>query len=146
MQPRLTLLTLGVAEVARARAFYERLGFVASSASTDGVAFFPAGGVVLALWAREDMAKDTGVAGASPATSSVTLAHNVGNEAEVDAALAQATAAGGRLVKPAHRAFWGGYTGYFADPDGYLWEVAYNPAWPLDGAGQLVLPPPKPHA
>lgn len=141
MQPRLSLVTLGVADVARARAFYERLGFTASSASTTDVTFFSAGGVVLGLFGRDALAADAGVADSGPATfSGVTLAHNVASEPEVEAALSAAAAAGGRIVKPAQRAFWGGWTGYFADPDGHLWEVAHNPHFPLDASGAIVLP------
>lgn len=143
MEPRLTLVTLGVGDVGRARAFYERLGFVASSAGNADVAFFPAGGVVLALFGRAALAADATVADGAPGFSGVALAHNVASEAEVEAVLAQAAAAGGRVVKPAQRAFWGGYSGYFADPDGHLWEVAHNPGFPLDGEGRLRLPPPK---
>lgn len=140
MEPRLSLVTLGVADVGLARAFYERLGFVASSASSDSVAFFDAGGVVLALFGRAALAHDAGVAGTSPGFSGVTLAHNVRSEPEVDAVMAAAIAAGGRLVKPAQRVFWGGWSGYFADPDGHLWEVAHNPFFPLDANGAVELP------
>ncbi|MDX2203972.1 MAG: VOC family protein [Hyphomicrobiaceae bacterium] len=141
MEPRLSLVTLGVADVARARDFYERMGFVASPASNDGVAFFRAGGVVLALFGRGPLAADAGVADDGPcAFTGVALAHNVASEPEVDAALAAAAAAGGRIVKSAQRAFWGGWSGYFADPDGHLWEVAHNPAFPLDASGGIVLP------
>ena len=141
MEPRLSLLTLGVADVARARAFYEKLGFVASSASTDEVAFFPAGGVVLAVFGRAALAKDAGVSDAQKAAfSGVALAHNVRTEEEVPAVLAAAEAAGGTIVKPAERAFWGGVSGYFSDPDGHLWEVACNPFFPLDAEGRVTLP------
>lgn len=140
MEPRLSLVTLGVADVARARAFYERLGFKASADSNDSVAFFAAGGVVLALFARCALAKDAGVAGSDPGFSGITLAHNVESPEAVIAVLAEAEKAGGRLVKPGQKAFWGGFSGYFADPDGHLWEVAYNPFWPFDAGGRLVLP------
>lgn len=146
MQPRLSLVTLGVADIARARRFYAALGFRASSASTDDVVFFPAGGVVLALFGRQALAEDANVADSAPAFSGVVLAHNVGSEPEVEAVLAEAVRAGGRLTKPAQRAFWGGYTGCFADPDGHLWEVAYNPGFPFDPSGHLVLPPADPTA
>jgi uncharacterized protein len=143
VQPRISLITLGVADVARARRFYETLGFVASGASQDGVAFFPAGGVVLALFGRKDLAHDASLADSRPGFSGIALAHNVGTEAEVEAVLNEAAAAGGRIIKPAQRVFWGGYSGYFADPDGHLWEVAHNPGFPLDAEGRLQLPPPK---
>jgi uncharacterized protein len=147
MEPRLTLITLGVADIARARQFYETLGFVASGASQDSVTFFPAGGVVLALWARKALAEDAGVEDSAQGFAGVALAHNARSEAEVDAVLAEAVAAGAKLVKQAKKVFWGGYSGYsgyFADPDQHLWEVAYNPGWPLDGTGRIVLPAPKP--
>lgn len=145
MQPRLNLVTLGVDDVARSRAFYERLGFKASGASQEGVAFFDAGGMVLALYGRAALAEDAQVADTPTGFSGVTLAHNVAAEAEVAAVLAEAVAAGARLVKPAQKVFWGGTSGYFADPDGHLWEVAHNPFFPFDGEGRLVLPPPLPH-
>jgi len=144
MEPRLTLVTLGVGDVQRARGFYERMGFVAIGPSDGSVAFLPAGSVVLALWGREALAEDAAVEDNRTGFSGVALAHNVRSEAEVDAVLAEAAAAGGRVVKPAQRAFWGGYTGYFADPDSHLWEVAYNPGFPLDAEGRIQLPTPKP--
>lgn len=144
MEPRLSLVTLGVADVARARRFYEALGFSASGASQETVTFFPAGGVVLALYGRRALAEDATVADSTPGFSGVALAHNARSEREVDAVLAEAVAAGGRLVKPGQTAFWGGYSGYFADPDGHLWEVAYNPHFPLDERGAVRLPPAKP--
>lgn len=140
MEPRLSLVTLGVGDVARARAFYERLGFRASPASQDTVTFFDAGGVVLALFGREALAADATVANGAAAFSGVALAHNVRSEHEVDLVLIEAKAAGGRVVKPGQKAFWGGYSGYFADPDGHLWEVAHNPFFPIDTDGRIVLP------
>ena len=142
MQPRLSLVTLGVADIAMARRFYETLGFKASAASQDSVTFFDAGGVVLALFGRAALAEDAHVADSPPAFPGVSLAHCVASEAEVDAVLAEAAAAGAKLLKPGQKAFWGGYSGYFADPDGHLWEVAYNPFFPLDAAGRVALPPP----
>lgn len=141
MEPRLSLLTLGVDDVPRARAFYETLGFVASSASTDEVAFFPAGGVVLALFGRTALARDAGLTDAGKVPfPGVVLAHNVRAEPEVAATLAVAERAGAAIVKPAERAFWGGVSGYFSDPDGHVWEVAYNPFFPLDAEGRVTLP------
>ena len=140
MEPRLSLVTLGVSDLARARSFYEQLGFTASSASNDDVTFFDAGGVALALFSRDSLARDADVAAAGSGFSGLALAHNVQAEVEVDAVLAQAAAAGGRIVKPAQRAPWGGRSGYFADPDGHLWEVAHNPFFPFDAAGRLQLP------
>jgi catechol 2,3-dioxygenase-like lactoylglutathione lyase family enzyme len=144
MEPRLTLVTLGVADVARARKFYEALGFAATGPSDGSVAFFPAGGVVLALFGRTALAEDAKVLDTVPGFSGVALAHNVRSEGDVERVLQEAVAAGGRLVKAAQRAFWGGTSGYFADLDGHLWEVAYNPEFPLDAEGRLQLPPPAP--
>lgn len=140
MQPRLTLVTLGVADVARSRAFYERMGFTASSASNPQVTFLDAGGLVLALWSRSDLAADAGIRDDGSGFAGISLAHNVGSPAEVDRVLAEAAQAGATPVKPGHATFWGGYSGYFGDPDGYLWEVAHNPFWPIDVEGRLVLP------
>jgi hypothetical protein len=140
MEPRLTFVTLGVSDMARARAFYEALGFEASKDSQASVTFLDAGGVVLSLFGRAALADDAKVADSAPGFSGVALAHNVRSEADVDRVLAEAVAAGGRLLKPGQKAFWGGYAGYFADPDGHLWEVAFNPFFPLDEAGRVVLP------
>ena len=142
MEPRLTLVTLGVADMARARRFYETLGFKASAASNAHVTFFQAGGTVLGLFGRAALAEDTHVPDSAPGFSGVSLAHNCRSEAEVDAVLAEAGAAGARLLKSGQKVFWGGYSGYFADPDGHLWEVAFNPHFPLDAAGRLQLPSP----
>ena len=132
-------MTLGVADVARSRAFYEALGFRAGSASQESVTFLDAGGVVLALYGRAALAEDAGVADTPTGFSGVTLAHNARSEAEVDGVLAEAVAAGAKLVKPACKVFWGGYSGYFADPDGHLWEVAYNPYFKLGDDGRIEL-------
>ena len=138
-----SLITLGVADLARAEAFYVALGWRRSDASVDGVVSFMRGGaVVLGLWGREELAEDAGLgrgdfaAGPSP----VALACNLPDEAAVDAALAAAEAAGGRVTRPAVRAEWGGYSGYAADPDGHLWEFAYNPGFPLQPDGSVRLP------
>ena len=141
MKPRITLITLGVSDVARARAFYERLGLKASSAGNKDVAFFDANGVVLGIWSRDALAEDAGVkpppAGQFGGT---TLAWNTTSEAEADRILAHAVACGAKLAKAARKTFWGGYSGYFQDPDGHLWEVAHNPFWPFDESGRVVLP------
>ena len=144
MEPRLSFVTLGVADMVRSRAFYERLGFKASSVSEEAVAFFDAGGVVLALFGREALAAYAGLDAVGSGFRGVTLAHNVSSEAEVGRVLAEAVAAGARLLRPAEKAFWGGITSYFADPDGHVWEVAYNPFFPLDATGRVQLPPPAP--
>jgi len=140
MEQRLSLVTLGVRDMARARGFYERLGWRASSASNDGVTFFKAGGVVLGLYGREALAEDASVSAEGSGFAGVALAHNTASRAAVDAVIVEAEAAGGTVVKPAEDVFWGGYSGYFADPDGHLWEVAWNPHFPFDEAGNLILP------
>jgi catechol 2,3-dioxygenase-like lactoylglutathione lyase family enzyme len=140
MEQRLSLVTLGVREMARARGFYERLGWRASSASNEAVTFFQAGGVVFGLYSREALAEDASVSPDGSGFSGVALAHNTQRREAVDAVIAEAEAAGGTVVKPAEDVFWGGYSGYFADPDGHLWEVAWNPHFPFDDAGNLVVP------
>ncbi|PPC79495.1 MAG: glyoxalase [Hyphomicrobium sp.] len=140
MQPRVTIVTLGVADMVRARAFYERLGFKASSTSTESVTFFDAGGIVLGLYGRAALAEDAHVSDGAAGFSGIALAHNVGSDAEVDAVLAEAVAAGAKLLKPGQKVFWGGYSGYVSDPDGHLWEVAHNPFLPLDANGLPELP------
>ena len=126
MEQRVSLITLGVADVQRARAFYERLGWTTKAAPDDDVVFFQAGGLVVALWGRQELAADSGVRD-TRGWGGVTLAHNVASPAEVDAVFAHAVSVGARPVKTPQNVFWGGYSSYFADPDCYLWEVAYNP-------------------
>jgi uncharacterized protein len=141
MKPRINVVTLGVADIAVSRAFYERLGFVASSASTADVTFFDANGVVLALFGHKALAEDAHVAAdAAQPYRGQALAWNAASEAEVDAIIAHAEKSGGRVVKPAQKVFWGGYSGYFADPDNHLWEVAFNPFFPLDAGAHVQLP------
>ncbi|WP_150956096.1 VOC family protein [Microbacterium testaceum] len=139
MQQRVTLVTLGVGELERAIAFYRALGWTEHPSSVAGeVAFFDAGGMVVALWDRAKLAADSGV----PDTGGwggVTLAHNVREVAEVDAILADAEGAGARVARAGAETAWGGYSGVFVDPDGHPWEVAVNPGWPLDDAGRPVL-------
>lgn len=136
MEPRLSLVTLGVSDVARARGFYQALGFTLSPASQAEVAFFDLGGVVLSLWSRDALSADAGLPVAR-GFGGVSLAHNVRSRAEVDRVLAQAQSAGATILRPAHETAWGGYSGYFADPDGHPWEVAHNPFWTLDAHGRL---------
>ena len=139
--PAITLITLGVADVAKATAFYESLGFVKSAtASQDEVSFFRAGGVVLALWGREAQRDDANAGALWNGNGGMVVAQNVASEAEVDAAMARAVASGARILKPASTTFWGGYDGYFADPDGHIWEIAFNPHWGLDEDGVIELP------
>lgn len=134
MKPRITLLTLGVADLERAVAFYRdglglpTEGIVGTQFEHGAVAFFQLqGGLGLALWPRTSIAADTGLPLAEPSATEFTIGHNLASEAEVDAVMAQAARAGALIVKPAQATFWGGYAGYFQDPDGHLWEVAYNP-------------------
>ncbi|MDQ1704657.1 MAG: uncharacterized protein QOF18_1023 [Frankiaceae bacterium] len=139
---RITVITLGVADVGRATEFYQRLGWPLSSSSVAGeVSFFATVGCVLALFGQDALAADATLPTVEPsAFRGVATAINVASPAEVDAALAAAQAAGGRLVKPGQKVFWGGYSGYFADPDSNLWEVAHNPYWEVDERGVVLLP------
>ncbi len=141
MEARISLVTLGVADLQRSLRFYrDGLGWTLSSASGGDVAFFHTGGAILALYPRELLAADANLPAAGSGFGGITLAHNVASKELVDAALAQAAAAGGTILKPAQDAFWGGYSGYFADPDGYPWEVAWNPHFPLAADGSVQLP------
>jgi len=140
MKLRLSLVTLGVADVARARRFYEALGLVAGAASNDHVVFFDMDGVILALYGREALAADAGLGAAGEGFRAATLAWNLPDPAAVDAAVEAACAAGATLVKRPEKVFWGGWSGYVADPDGHLWEIAHNPFFPLDAAGVVRLP------
>ncbi len=127
--------------MALAKAFYERLGLVPSSMGNEHVGFYDANGVVLGIYGHEALAEDAKVkSDQAPVFRGVSLAWNNNSEAEVDAVLLHAVACGATLIKPAEKVFWGGYSGYFADPDGHLWEVAYNPLAPLDDAGRIQLP------
>lgn len=136
---RITLVTLGVADLVRARAFYESWGWTPAR-TLEGVIFFQMNGAVLALFGLHDLAEDQGRADASLGTGAMTLAQNFRTEAEVDAAFASALAAGAVSLKAPQKVFWGGYSGYFADPDGHVWELAMNPFWPLAEDGSLTLP------
>ena len=139
MEPRLSLVTLAVADLARSRRFYvDGLGWPASTASTEDIVFIQLGPLGLALLPEEAFAREIGV---SPGkTPGILLAQNVRSPEEVARVLARAEAAGGRIVRPARKVFWGGTSGYFADPDGHHWEIAHNPYFPLaaDGALQLL--------
>jgi len=140
MTPRINVITLGVANLAVARKFYcEGLGWPASSSSNEQIVFIDAGGVVLGLYPRALLADDALL---TPGTGfgGVTLAQNVASKAEVDDALNAAVKAGATILKPAVDTFWGGYSGYFTDPDGHPWEVAWNPHWTLDKDRRVVLP------
>jgi len=140
LEQRLSIVTLGVDDLARARAFYEALGWrIASEENADSIVCFTLNGVGFALYPREKLAEDIGLrAGGGNATGAVTLAYNVREREDVAKALDEAERAGGAIVKPAQDVFWGGHSGYFADPDGHLWEVAWNPFSPLDDAGNFA--------
>jgi uncharacterized protein len=137
---RLHLVTLGVDDIERAARFYGALGLKRHMKETDGVAFFDAGGIALSLYGRDALAKDAAHEDLRSGSGGVTLAFNVESERAVEEALAAAEKAGGKILKLAHRVFWGGYIGYFTDPDGHVWEVAHNPQFPFDEQGRLVLP------
>ena len=137
---RITLITLGVTDLAAARAFYARLGWVEHGESQPSIAFFQMHGQALALFGRDALAADQGRPDAILGTGAVTLAQNFATTAEVDAAFAAALAAGASALKAPEAVFWGGYSGYWADPDGHVWEVAMNPFWPLAPDGTLTLP------
>lgn len=139
LDPRISLITLGMEDVARATAFYERLGWKKSSASQETVTFIKLKGTVLGLFARQSLAEDAHVENTTKGFSGVTLAHNVTSERGVDAVYKFALSCGATPVKAPEKVFWGGYSGYFADPDGHLWEVAHNPFFPLDKEGHVIL-------
>lgn len=138
-----SLITLGVADMRAARDFYERLGFVAAGFESEDVTFFDMNGTVLGLFGREPLAEDAGVSADGSGFRAVSCAINVESEAAVDRGLAHAESCGAKIVQPARKVFWGGYSGYFADLDGHLWEVAYNPFFPLSAEGRLQVPDPK---
>jgi predicted lactoylglutathione lyase len=138
VEQRLSLVTLGVADLARARTFYEALGWVSGANPADDVVFFPSGGMVVSLWSREQLAEDSGVED-NGGWGGVTLAHNVRSPAEVDAVIEEARRAGARIAREGGETFWGGYSGLFVDPDGHPWEVAHNPHWTIDDDGSIVL-------
>ncbi len=135
---RVSLLTLGVADLARARAFYEALGWRTGAGPDDAVVFFDTGGLIVSLWSRESLAEDSGVEDGG-GWGGVTLANNVGSPAAVDAVIEDARAAGARIAREPGETFWGGYSGVFVDPDGHPWEVAHNPHWTLRDDGTVSL-------
>ena len=131
---RISLVTLGVTDLDRSRAFYDALGF-ARVGESEGVAFYRTGGAILSLFPVESLAADAQVSPERTGFPGVSLAINLASEAAVDAAFDHLASVGAVILKPAEHVFWGGYSGYFADPDGHLWEIAYNPHWPLDDQG-----------
>lgn len=138
MEQRVSVITLGVADLIRSRAFYERLGWTTGAEPEDEVVFFQTGSSVFALWSRSRLAEDSGVEDAG-GWGGVTLAHNVRSPAEVDRVLREAEAAGATVARPGAETFWGGYSGVFVDPDGHPWEVAHNPHWTLASDGSVRL-------
>jgi uncharacterized glyoxalase superfamily protein PhnB len=142
MQPRISMITLGVKDIEKSRKFYEKgLGLKASSVSNEHLVAFRMNGIILSLYleallavdALAKLSRENGFRG-------VTLAYNVLKKEDLEVVLREAAAAGAKLIKPAQDVFWGGHSGYFADPDGHLWEVAWNPHWPLDSNGEIELP------
>jgi catechol 2,3-dioxygenase-like lactoylglutathione lyase family enzyme len=138
MEQRLSVVTLGISDLKRARSFYEAIGWQSGAAPAADVVFFQVGGSVLSLWDRERLAEDSGVELGS-GYGGVTLAHNVSSPAEVDEIIAQARAAGATIAREPGETFWGGYSGVFVDPDGHPWEVAHNPHWTLATDGSVAL-------
>jgi len=139
VEQRVSLVTLGVDDLARARAFYEALGWKTGATPAEDVVFFQAGGMIVGLWGRDQLTEDSGVEDVG-GYGGVTLAYNARDRAEVDAVIEEARAAGARIAREPGEAFWGGYTAVFVDPDGHPWEVAHNPHWELDAQGRISLP------
>ena len=136
MEQRVSLITLGVRDLERARGFYEALGWKSGAAPADDVVFFQAGGMIVALWGREQLTEDTAVQD-SGGWGGVTLAYNTRSPAEVDEVIAEAEGAGATIARPGAETFWGGYSGIFIDPDGHPWEVAHNPRWTIEPDGSV---------
>jgi uncharacterized protein len=143
MEQRFSIVTLGVADLERSRAFYQRLGWRLSAASNTEITFFQAGGAALALYPRGELARDANLSQEGQGFAGFTIAYNTRSKQEVDAVLAAAQAAGARILKPAQQASWGGYSGYFADLDNFAWEVAWNPFFSIFPDGSLALTPPQ---
>jgi uncharacterized protein len=138
MEQRVSLVTLGVRDLARARAFYEALGWTTGAEPGDDVVFFQCNGTIVALWSREQLAADTAVEDGG-GWGGITLAYNTRSPEEVDAVLAEAGEAGATVARPGTATFWGGYSGVFVDPEGHAWEVAHNPHWTLADDGSVRL-------
>ena len=139
MRQKFTLITLGVANLSKALAFYEGLGWIKSKESQEDYALFPLGGIVLGLYPLHELEEDTTLRHQRTTFSGLTISYNATSEEEVDAVMREAERQGATIVKPAQKVFWGGYSGYFKDLDGYVFEVAYNPFWEIDGNGNLIL-------
>jgi catechol 2,3-dioxygenase-like lactoylglutathione lyase family enzyme len=140
VEQRVSIITLGVSDLERSSEFYGRLGWRRSTAKSEGIVFFQAGGMALALYPRDELAKDANIAPEGRGFNGMSLAYNARNRAEVDSVLKEAATAGATILKPAQEAFWGGYSGYFSDPDGFLWEVAWNPFFPIAEDGSIRIP------
>jgi predicted lactoylglutathione lyase len=140
MEQRVSIITLGVADLKRSTEFYERLGWRRSLAAAEGIVFFQAGGMALALFPRDELAKDANLASEGSGFRGMSLAYNTRSRAEVDSVLKDAETAGASVVKAAREAVWGGYSGYFSDPDGFLWEVAWNPSFKMSEDGSIRIP------
>jgi uncharacterized protein len=138
MEQRISLVTLGVADLARAKAFYDALGW--HGQEVQETVFFQAGPLAVVLWGRDKLAEDSGIEDDGGRFGGMVLAHNVRSAAEVDAIVAAAEAAGATVTRPPSETFYGGYAGVFRDPDGHLWEIAHNPGFRLDDRGALTLP------
>jgi uncharacterized protein len=138
MDQRLSLVTLGVGDLARARAFYEGLGWTTGAAPGDDVVFFQSGGMIIALWDRARLAEDSGVSDGG-GWGGVTFAYNTRSPSEVDAVIEQARAGGASIPREPGETFWGGYSGVFIDPEGHPWEVAHNPRWTINDDGTVSL-------
>ncbi|EWC93613.1 VOC family protein [Porphyromonas catoniae] len=139
MRQKFTLITLGVANFSKALTFYEGLGWAKSPKSQEDYALFPLGGIVLGLYPLHELEEDTTLRHQRTTFSGMTISYNATSEEEVDTVMREAERQGATIVKPAQKVFWGGYSGYFKDLDGYVFEVAYNPFWEIDGNGNLIL-------
>ncbi len=139
MDQRISIVTLGTNDLPRAVAFWEAMGWPRKQRAFDAIALFQVGGIAFALYPFDALAKDCGMADRGPGFGGFTVAHNVGSKAEVDALIARAVGNGARLQVAPHEAFWGGYSGYFCDPDGHPWEIACNPYMPLNDDGSVTL-------
>jgi uncharacterized protein len=138
---RVSMISLGVDNLKRSRQFYEEgLGWQPSKDSNENIVFFQIGGMVLGLYSRKSLAEDAKLENDGTGFGGIALAHNVRQKADVVSVLKEAESAGAKILKPAEEAFWGGYSGYFADPDGHPWEVAWNPFWTLNDDGSIKLP------
>lgn len=141
MEQRLSLVTLGVADMDRAAAFYEEgLGWVRAG-DDPGIVFFQLPGIILGLWSRDKLAQEAGVSDSGASFGGMALAYNARSRNEVDTVLSEVQAAGGLITAPARETFWGGYSGYFADLDGHVWEVAHNPFWTIHDDGRVTITP-----